>query len=68
VFSEVQKINEFEGDYRGGIKIDFWGTAVVEGLFPAENAKTPLIASFEAGEGEFRPCSHEIISLLAAEF
>jgi hypothetical protein len=46
VFSEVQKINEFESDYRGGIKIDFWGAAVIESLFPAKDAKTPLIASF----------------------
>lgn len=68
MFPKVQKIDEFEGHNRGGIKIDFWGTVVVEGFFPAENAKTPLIASFEAGEGEFRSCSHEVISLLAAKF
>jgi hypothetical protein len=67
VFSEVQKIDEFKCDDRGGVEVDFGRAAVVEGFFPAQNTEAPLIAGLESGEGKFRARSHEIVSLISAE-
>lgn len=40
---------------------------MLKSLLPPKNAKAPLIASFEAGEGKFRSRCHEIISLVTAK-
>lgn len=40
---------------------------MVEGFFPTEDAEAPLVAGFEAGEGELGAWGGEVVSLVFSE-
>ena len=64
---EIVEVDEFQRDHGGRIEVYLGCAVVVEGFLPTEDAEAPLVAGFEAGEGEFGARGAEVVSLVLTE-